>query len=182
LAILNIIFLCCNILHPAIRKTRKEDMDEKILQLKKYTNRRLYDTEKSNYVTLDDVTDAIRSGRQIQVLDAKTGEDVTSAILTQIVLEEARKKKFLLPPPLLYLMIRYGENILTEFFEKYLEQTIRNYLTFRNLADEQFKKLLEYGENYPHPNPQNMMGLAPFKPLFDLFATSPKKNEQDDQS
>jgi polyhydroxyalkanoate synthesis repressor PhaR len=120
-------------------------MAENPLLLKKYTNRRLYDTEKSAYVTLDYVTETIRRGRPIEVRDAKTGEDVTSAILTQIVLEEARKKKYLLPPPLLYLIIQYGENVLTDFFEKYLEQTIRNYLLLRNMADDQFKKWLEIG-------------------------------------
>lgn len=154
-------------------------MDNNKLLLKKYTNRRLYDTEKSVYVTMDYVTDIIRKGRQIQVTDAKTGEDVTPAILTQIVLEEARKKKFLLPPPLLYLIIQYGENVLTDFFEKYLEQTIRNYLLFRNMADDQFKKWLEYGENYSKTNPQSMSGLAPFKPLFDLFSTADSKKQND---
>ncbi len=157
-------------------------MDKNTLLLKKYTNRRLYDTEKSIYVTLDYVTDIIRQGRQIQVTDAKTGEDVTSAILTQIVLEEARKKKYLLPPPLLYLIIQYGENVLTDFFEKYLEQTIRNYLLFRNMADDQFKKWLEYGENYPKMNPQAMTGLSPFKPLFDLFAADTQKKQKEDKS
>lgn len=156
-------------------------MENNTLFLKKYTNRRLYDKEKSIYVTLDYVTDAIRKGRQIQVKDAKTGEDVTSAILTQIVLEEARKKKYLLPPPLLYLIIQYGENVLTDFFEKYLEQTIRNYLLFRNMADDQFKKWLDYGENFPKINPQAMAGLSPFKPIFDVFGgTSPDK--KDDKS
>lgn len=158
------------------------NMDKNTLLLKKYTNRRLYDTEKSIYVTLDYVTETIRKGRQIQVTDAKTGEDVTSAILTQIVLEEARKKKYLLPPPLLYLIIQYGENVLTDFFEKYLEQTIRNYLLFRNMADDQFKKWLEYGENYPKMNPQEMAGLSPFKPLFDLFAANTQKKQPEDKS
>jgi polyhydroxyalkanoate synthesis repressor PhaR len=148
-------------------------MDNPILLLKKYTNRRLYDTEKSIYVTMEYVTDIIRKGRQIQVTDAKTGEDVTSSVLTQIVLEEARKKKYLLPPPLLYLIIQYGENVLTDFFEKYLEQTIRNYLLFRNMADDQFKKWLDYGENYPKMNPQAMTGLTPVKAMFDLFAVNP---------
>ncbi len=157
-------------------------MDKKILLLKKYTNRRLYDTEKSIYVTLDYVTETIRQGRPIQVLDAKTGEDVTAAILTQIVLEEARKKKFLLPTPLLYLIIQYGENVLTDFFEKYLEQTIRNYLLYRNMADDQFKKWLEYGENLPKMTPQAMTGLAPFKPLFDLFTAETQKKQQKDKS
>lgn len=156
-------------------------MDKNILLLKKYTNRRLYDTEKSIYVTLDYVTETIRQGRKIQVTDAKTGEDVTPAILTQIVLEEARKKKFLLPPPLLYLIIQYGENVLTDFFEKYLEQTIRNYLLFRNVADDQFKKWLEYGENYPKMDPQAMAGLSPFKPLFDVFGTDTQKKKQEEK-
>jgi len=155
-------------------------MAKDTLLLKKYTNRRLYDTERSTYVTLDQVTEAIRQGRQIQVLDVKTGEDVTAAILTQIVLEEARKKKFLLPTPLLYLIIQYGENVLTDFFEKYLEQTIKNYLSVRNLADDQFKKWLEYGESLPKMNPQGMTGIAPFKSLFDLFAReAPKKQKED---
>lgn len=155
-------------------------MDDNKLLLKKYTNRRLYDTEKSIYVTLDYVTDIVRQGRKIQVKDAKTGEDVTSAILTQIVLEEARKKKYLLPPELLYLIIQYGENVLTDFFEKYLEQTIKNYLLFRNMADDQFKKWLEYGENYSRVNPQAVAGLSSFKSLFDLFTVPVKDSQKKD--
>lgn len=155
-------------------------MEDNTLLLKKYTNRRLYETEKSIYVTLDYVTDIIRHGRKIKVMDAKTGEDVTAAILTQIVFEEARKKKYLLPTPLLYLIIQYGENVLTDFFDKYLEQTIKNYLLFHNMADDQFKKWLEYGESYSKMNPQTMDGLSTFKPLFDLFAATAKKNQQKD--
>lgn len=156
-------------------------MSDNVLLLKKYTNRRLYETEKSIYVTLDYVTDAIKQGRQIKVTDAKTGEDVTSAILTQIVFEEARKKKYLLPAPLLYLIIQYGENVLTDFFEKYLEQTIKNYLLFRNIADDQFKKWLELGESYSKIDPQTIAGLSPFKSLFDLFTIPPKKSEKEEK-
>jgi polyhydroxyalkanoate synthesis repressor PhaR len=155
-------------------------MEDNTLLLKKYNNRRLYDTEKSIYVTLDYVTDIVKKGRKILVKDAKTGEDVTSAILTQIVLEEARKKKYLLPPPLLYLIIQYGENVLTDFFEKYLEQTIKNYLLYRNMADDQFKKWLEYGENYSKMNPQMMAGLSSFNSLFDLFPQPVKEKKQED--
>jgi polyhydroxyalkanoate synthesis repressor PhaR len=156
-------------------------MEDNTLLLKKYTNRRLYETEKSIYVTLDYVTDIIRHGRKIKVTDAKTGEDVTSAILTQIVLEEARKKKYLLPTPLLYLIIQYGDNVLTDFFEKYLEQTIKNYLLFHNMADDQFKKWLEYGENYSKMDPQTIAGLPPFKPIFDLFASAAKNKQSKDK-
>jgi len=157
-------------------------MEDNTLLLKKYNNRRLYDTEKSIYVTLDYVTDVVKKGRKVKVTDAKTGEDVTSAILTQIVLEEARKKKYLLPPPLLYLIIQYGENVLTDFFEKYLEQMIKNYLVYRNMADDQFKKWLEYGENFSKMNPQAAASLSSFKTLFDLFATPNKDNQKEDKS
>ena len=74
-------------------------MTDKIT-LKKYANRRLYDTEKSQYVTLNQVADRIRDGQQVEVLDAKTKEDVTAFILTQILLEEAKSKNVLLPAPL----------------------------------------------------------------------------------
>jgi polyhydroxyalkanoate synthesis repressor PhaR len=154
-------------------------MEDNTLLLKKYNNRRLYDTEKSIYVTLDYVTDVVKQGRKIMVMDAKTGEDVTSAILTQIVLEEARKKKYLLPTPLLYLIIQYGENVLTDFFDKYLEQTIKNYLMYRNMADDQFRKWLEYGENFSKMNPQAMSGLSSFKSLFDLFVTPVQDNKKE---
>lgn len=154
-------------------------MEDNTLLLKKYNNRRLYDTEKSIYVTLEYVTDVVKKGRKIKVTDAKTGEDVTSAILTQIVLEEARKKKFLLPPPLLYLIIQYGENVLTDFFEKYLEQTIKNYLMYRNMADDQFKKWLEYGENFSKMNPQAMAGMSSFKSIFDMLTPPAKEKDKE---
>ena len=151
-------------------------MDNNKLILKKYTNRRLYDTEKSIYVTLDYVTSIIREGRQIVVVDAKTGEDVTTAILTQIVLEEARKKHYLLPNPLLYLIIQYGETVLSEFFEKYLEHTIKNYLMFRGFADDQYKKWLDIGAN-SQTNPQSMANLTPFKSLLEIFSGNIKNTE-----
>ncbi len=147
------------------------------LLLKKYTNRRLYDTEKSIYVTLDYVTGVIREGRQIVVVDAKTGEDVTAAVLTQIVLEEARKKNYLLPNPLLYLIIQYGETVLSEFFEKYLEFTIKNYLLFRDLADDQYKKWLDLNAGPAHANQQTLKNLSSFQSLFDVFTGNKESND-----
>lgn len=148
-------------------------MENKLL-LKKYTNRRLYDTEKSIYVTLDYVTNVIREGRQIVVVDAKTSEDVTASILTQIVLEESRKKNYLLPIPLLYLIIQYGETVLSEFFEKYLEHTIKNYLLVRGFADDQYKKWLDLGAQ---ANPQSMANLTPFKSLLEIFSGNTNNTE-----
>ena len=151
-------------------------MAEKVL-FKKYANRRLYDTEKSAYVTLNQVADIIKAGRQVEVIDAKTKEDVTAFILTQIVLEESRKKNVLLPVPLLHLIIQYGENVLEEFFEKYLQQTIHNYLNYKKTVDEQFGKWLEVGMDLTDVAQKTMTGLRPFQSFFDQFSSSGDKEE-----
>ena len=144
------------------------------LHFKKYANRRLYDTEKSAYVTLDDVMQGIRQGRRVEVVDAKTGEDVTAFTLTQIILEESRKKNSLLPVPLLHLIIQYGENILSEFFEKYLEQTLRNYLSYKTVADDQFRKWLNLGMDFSNLTTESLASLPAFQSLFDLLQDAEK--------
>lgn len=153
-------------------------MAEKVL-LKKYPNRRLYDTEKSTYVTLHQVADLIKFGRRVEVIDAKTEEDVTAFILHQIILEEARMKNGLLPVSLLHLIIRYGETVLKEFFEKYLQQTIENYLTYKTTFDEQFRKWLDLGMDLSDATQKTMTGLlTPYKSLFDLFSASQENEEK----
>ena len=139
-----------------------------ILVYKKYGNRRLYDTEKSSYATLDDIARVIRQGRQIRVIDAKSREDVTAFILTQIILEASRNKNFLLPVPLLHLIIQFGENILQDFFQQYLEQVLKNYLSYRSVADEQFKKWLEIGSGFP--------SFPPLKSFLDFSPNQGKGN------
>jgi polyhydroxyalkanoate synthesis repressor PhaR len=140
------------------------------VKLKKYANRRLYDTEKSTYVTLNQVADLIRQGRQVEVVDVKTKEDVTAFILTQIILEEAKNKKFLLPIPVLHLIIQYGDNILGDFFEKYLQQMITTYVAHKNAADEPFKKWLEMGLDYSTMAQKTMTDFTPFKSFFEQFS------------
>ena len=146
--------------------------------LKKYANRRLYDMEKSKYVTLNQVADLIKQGRQVEVIDAKTKEDVTAFILTQIILEEAKNKNFLLPIPVLHLIIQYGDNILGDFFEKYLQQMITTYVAHKNAVDDQFKNWLEMGLNYSTMAQKTMTGFTPFKSFFDEFSTMTDKEKK----
>jgi polyhydroxyalkanoate synthesis repressor PhaR len=143
--------------------------------LKKYPNRRLYDTVKSTYITLNQVGDIIREGRQVKVLDAKTDEDVTAFILTQIIVEEAKKNNSLLPVTLLHLIIQYGENVLSEFFEKYLELTIRSYLDYKAAYDQQFRKWLEMGKDLLAQTPMQSPPFANLSPFFDLFSPAARE-------
>jgi polyhydroxyalkanoate synthesis repressor PhaR len=149
-------------------------MAERVL-LKKYANRRLYDTEKSTYVTLTQVSDMIKDGRRVEVIDARTEENVTAFILTQIIVEEAKNNKTLLPVPLLHIIIEYGETVLSEFFEKYLELTIKNYLSYKSTMDEQFKKWLDIGSNLSALPQSNLSSFPSFPSFMDLFADSIKK-------
>ena len=145
-------------------------MSERVV-IKKYNNRRLYDTEKNAYVTLAALSEMIKQGRQIQVIDAQTKEDVTAFTLTQVILEEAKSKNFLLPVPLLHLMIQFGETVLSEFFEKYLQQIVKNYLAYKTSVDTQFSKWLDLGAQLSQQAPQ---GSPPFNPFLSVFEMFPK--------
>ena len=154
-------------------------MAEKVM-LKKYANRRLYDTEKSVFVSLSQVADMIRQGREIEVIDVETQEEVTPFILTQIVLEEVKKKTLLLPDSLLYLLIRYGTTVLGDFFDKYLEQTLKNYLAYKSTMDEQFRTWLEMGQDFTSLTKQAMSSPTPFQSWMDLFPGKSGKKEEDE--
>ena len=141
---------------------------KEIVVLKKYANRRLYDTEKSVYVTLQEVADVIRRGRRVQVLDAKTKEDVTAFILTQIILEEAKNKNALLPVPLLHVIIQFGDNLLVEFFENYLQHIIQSYLAHKAAFEEQFKQWIGTGLNLSEMARRSMADVSGLKTFFDI--------------
>ena len=77
--------------------------------IKRYANRKLYDPQKSQYVTLEELEEMIRAGREIAVIDATTGEDLTAMVLAQIILEKARSRRPSLPTAFLHQLIQYGE-------------------------------------------------------------------------
>lgn len=154
-------------------------MAEKLI-LKKYANRRLYDTEKSAYVTLSQVAEMIKQGREVEVIDVETNMEVTAFILTQIVLEESKKKTVFLPITFLYLIIRYGDNVLSEFFEKYLEQTFNNYLAYKATVDEQFRNWLDLGQDFSTLTQKAMGNLTPFQSWMQIFPGTLGKKETDE--
>jgi polyhydroxyalkanoate synthesis repressor PhaR len=95
--------------------------------VKKYANRRLYNTESSSYVTLEDLAQMIRQGREFVVYDAKSGDEITRSVLTQIIVEEEAKGTHLLPESFLRSLIGfYGGNLQT-VVPKYLEMTMAGF-------------------------------------------------------
>jgi polyhydroxyalkanoate synthesis repressor PhaR len=97
------------------------------LIVKKYSNRRLYDTEQSRYITQEELAEKIRLGAEVRVIDAATGDDLTQATLAQIILE-SRGASRLLPVPLLVQLIRMGDDALAEFLGRYMSSALELYL------------------------------------------------------
>ena len=104
--------------------------------IKKYANRRLYDTERSAYITLDRLAHMIREGREFEVVDAKTGEDITRQVLTQIIVDEEARGSTMLPVNFLKQIIGLHGNALQSVVPQYLEAAMdafqRNQTTIRD--------------------------------------------------
>lgn len=153
-------------------------MAEKIV-FKKYANRRLYNTEKSEYVTLKEVADLVRQGHRVEVIDAKTKEDVTAFILTQIVLEEAKQNNTLLPVPILHMIIQYGDNILGEFFSKHFQKSVQNYVDYKATVDAQYNKWLDLGKDASGLAQQSMESMKSFQSFFEQFFSKDKERDKE---
>ena len=92
--------------------------------VRKYENRRLYDTSSSRYVNLPEIAQMIRDGAEVQVVDAKSGEDITRVILTQIVHEDARKRKGELPLPFLRELVVASDRAFRDFVAWYADAAL----------------------------------------------------------
>ena len=111
--------------------------------LRKYTNRRLYDTSRSCYVTLEDVKQLVLSGEQFQVQDSKTGNDLTRNILLQIISEqEAEGHGTLLTNQVLQQLIRFYGDSMQGMMSQYLEQSIATFLEHQDRIREQMQTMM----------------------------------------
>jgi polyhydroxyalkanoate synthesis repressor PhaR len=107
--------------------------------IKRYDNRKLYDTSRSTYVTLEDIAGLIREGNEVKVVDAKTNEDLTRSTLALIILEEERHKKKLLPLSFMYQLIKYGESI-QGVFQEYLSTGFEAFLASQQEAQKRMQE------------------------------------------
>lgn len=111
-----------------------------VIVIKKYGNRRLYDTSGSSYVNLDDLAAHIRAGREVRVVDVKTGQDLTRVTLTQIITEDAKDKPTGLPLELLRQLIIASDEVRQEFLMWYLKSAFD---TYQKLQDTVQNRLSE---------------------------------------
>ena len=104
--------------------------------IKKYANRRLYNTKSSSYITLDDLAKMTRDGVDFQVVDAKTGTDITHAILTQIIMDEEAHGEQMLPISFLRNLISMYGNSMQALMPQYLEASMDNFRTNQRKLQE----------------------------------------------
>ncbi|HEY6772729.1 MAG TPA: polyhydroxyalkanoate synthesis repressor PhaR [Oxalicibacterium sp.] len=109
--------------------------------IKKYPNRRLYDTQTSSYITLSDVKQLVRDNEAFTVSDAKTGEDLTRSILLQIILEEEASSTPMFSVPALSEIIRYYGHEMQGMMSAYLEKNIQAFIDIQNRLNESSKEL-----------------------------------------
>jgi polyhydroxyalkanoate synthesis repressor PhaR len=138
-------------------------MTHGITLIKKYANRRLYDTGRSSYVTLDDVATMLREGHDFKVVDAKTNKDLTKSVLIQIIVEQESNDDIpnLLPITFLKELIKFYGGDMDAFLPTYLEQAIANFTQSQTAMREQMEQ--SFGSMMPtdsmlHVN--QMGGLA----------------------
>lgn len=148
---------------------------ENAILIKKYPNRRLYNTNISKYITINDVADLIKTGNRVEVRDVTTEEDVTALVLTQIIMEKAKKSQGLLPVSLLHLVIQFGENLLHEFFENYLEKTMENYLIYRKTMDDQVNAYLGMGMDFSNLADKTLKEMESLNVFYETFKEYGKK-------
>jgi len=106
------------------------------ITIKKYSNRRLYDSTNKRYVTLEDIATLIREGSEIIVLDSQSGENITKVILIQVILESEKNREDILPVSFLHMLIKYGNQVAKDFFENYFLMMFQPY----NYLKDNYKK------------------------------------------
>lgn len=110
--------------------------------IKKYANRRLYDTHASKHVTLDGIRQLVVDGEEIVVIDDTNGQDITRSILLQVIAEQEQAGRPILSAGMLRHIIRFYGNPLQEFMAQYLETSVEAFLNQQKGMQEQFRDIL----------------------------------------
>ena len=137
--------------------------------VKKYANRRLYNTESSSYITLDNLADMVRQGRNFVVYDAKSGDDITRSVLTQIIVEEEGKGQNLLPINFLRQLIGLYGGSMQGLVPKYLEHAMTSFAQQQEQMRAAMQKTM--GTLFPFGNIEEVgrQNMAMMERAFSLF-------------
>ena len=141
-----------------------------VVVIKKYANRRLYNTAASSYVTLDHLSEMVREGTDFVVLDAKSGDDITRSVLTQIIFEQESKGQNLLPVQFLRRLIRFYGDQMQGFLPPYLEMSMESFAKGQDQLRENFSRT--FGATTPMAafEDQAQRNMAMFQQAMKVWA------------
>lgn len=162
-------------------RNKKKEPGESIV-IKRYGNRRLYNTETRSYVNYQDLIQLARKGYDFEVIDSTTKEDVTKAVLIQLILEEEKNNHNILPTIFLFQLLRSNEDAVQDFFKNHLTTSLAAYLKAKEDFDNHFRKMLEV--SVPPPiweNPPVWGNPALSAEAIHEFWTGKKKDDDDDE-
>lgn len=158
------------------RKKKVPNESPEQLIIKRYGNRRLYNTETQTYVNYQDLIKLVRDGQDIKVIDSTSKEDVTKAVLIQLILEEEKDKKSILPTPFLFQLLRSREESMQDFFTNHLSASFEAYLKTKEEFDKRFRSMLEMATSAP----QMWEKLIPGAEVMREILTGKKKEEEEE--
>lgn len=153
--------------------------------VKKYANRRLYNTESSSYITLDNLAEMVRNGRDFVVYDAKSGDDITRGVLTQIIVEEEGKGQNLLPTAFLRQLIGFYGGQMQGLVPRYLEEAMSVFAQQQEQIHATMQRTV--GSMFPFGNMEEMgrqnmamveRALTLFSPFQQRAETPPAANQE----
>ncbi len=145
--------------------------------IKRYGNRRLYNTETKSYVNYEDLAKIVRDGNDVKVIDSTSGEDVTKAVLIHVILEEEKNNKTVLPTEFLFQLLRSREESMQDFFKNHLAASFNAYLKTKEEFDNRFRTMLEMATAAP----QMWEKLIPGAEVMREVLTGKKKDKEDDE-
>ncbi len=157
----------------------KKNQPEPIV-IKKYANRRLYNTDTSSYVTLDDLCEMVKAGQDFIVFDAKSGEDLTRQILTQIIFEQESRGQNLLPIGFLRSLIGFYDDSIREVLPHYLESSMQSFLSNQEKMREYmghgaFDSFAQFSNQMEEYTKQNMDMFTRAFGMFNPFMQGAEK-------
>lgn len=142
------------------------------LEIKKYPNRRYYDATHSRHLTLDEIRALVQQGYDLTITDAKSSNDITGQVLTQIILELDTPKLDSFPVPLLVRIIRMNDQLVKDFVEKYFNQALKSFLDYQQQLEEQIRRTHGLPSAFPSVSAWTKAVLEPFASAFSAPSSS----------
>jgi polyhydroxyalkanoate synthesis repressor PhaR len=133
------------------------------LQIRKYPNRRYYDTTRSRHVTLEEIHGLIRDGYDVQVTDSRSGQDITGKVLAQIIIDLDPPKLDVFPAPLLHKLLRSSEQLVTDFVQKYFNQALESFLDSQRTMEQAMRSAMGLPTGAPTMADFTKMFWSPLK-------------------